>query len=91
MAEINSTEQKPSAPAFTFTAAGSVYQLIKGADKGDISDQLSARLDQIRAMLTLVIGEGGESFRQKSPQIQDNYLWGAAMMLDECKELAAQL
>jgi hypothetical protein len=78
-------------PVFTFTSAGDVYQLIEGAEKNDISDQLSARLDQLQAMLMMTRGEGGEAFRRLSDHVQDSYMWGVSMMLDECKELAAQL
>lgn len=74
-----------------FAAGGSLYQLQDGVAATDIKDQLNARLGHLFAMLTITHGAGAESFNDWSDEIKDDYMWSAAMIAEECKELAEHL
>lgn len=74
---------------FSFTAAGALYSVSEKASRGDVRDQLSARLGQLHAMLTITYGAGAESFDGWSAKIKDDYLWACAMTAKECSELVS--
>lgn len=54
-------------------------------------DALTGRLAQLQAQITLIAGEGLESFQCMNDELQSEYLWGVRHGLDECKELAEQI
>lgn len=85
MATDNST-QEIEARELRFPTSHSLYQLNPSADNSEIYDQLSARLSQLTAMLTMVHGNGFESFSQWNDEIQDNYLWACTMLATECRD-----
>lgn len=92
MAEINSIQQQPKARTLNFDAgATGLYQLQDGASRDDIHNQLNARLGQLVAMLNITYGGGQESYERWSDEIKDNYMWAAAMIAQECQELAEHL
>lgn len=68
-----------------------LYQLRPEADQAEILEQLDTRLTQLSAMLTIVYGNGGETFRVWNDDIQDNFLWACQMLALECKDLAGHL
>lgn len=78
--------------SMSFPAGGSgLYQLVEDVDAMEIRNQLNARLGQLHAMLTVTYGEGSETFGNWSDEIQENYMWAAAMIAGECEELAHYL
>lgn len=87
MADINSTQHQSNDRTINFAATGPFYTLHADATPGDIQDQLSARLSQLSAMLTMTTGAGFESFSNWSDEIQHNYLWACSMLAEECKGL----
>lgn len=87
MADSNSTQSQSNDRTITFAASNPLYTLHAGATSLDVQDQLSARLSQLQAMLTMTCGTGFETFNNWSDPIKDNYLWACSMLADECKEL----
>lgn len=76
----------------TFTAAGNVYDFKPDAAKIDLRDQLNAKISQAKAMLTILVSDGGlEHFNCMSVDSQSDYLWGISMAVDESKDLLDQL
>ncbi|MHB8744614.1 MAG: hypothetical protein ACYC9L_16040 [Sulfuricaulis sp.] len=73
---------------FNFTMSGSLYKLAEGVGKMDVYEQLSMRLSQLYAMLTMTVGAGTESFNLWSDDIRESYMSACAMIAAECKELA---
>lgn len=51
-------------------------------------DELSGKLAQLRAMLTVVSGSGFESFNEFNDELRGNYLWACATLATECEQLA---
>lgn len=90
MATDNST-QETAARELHFTATAGLYQLSPTASSLWLRDHLSARLDQLAAMLTVVRGDGFDVFSNWSDQIQHNYLWSCSMIAEECRELAEHI
>lgn len=90
MAENDSTlSNTTKARAVKFTACGGdLYQLQDTASVLDIKNQLSARLHQLTAMLSMVTGEDFETFNNNSDANKENFLWGCSMLAEECRELA---
>lgn len=86
MATEHST-QETAARELTFTASVGIYQLNPEASDTELCDQLAARLDQLSAMLTIVTGNGFETFSRWNDEIQCNYLWACNMISDECRDL----
>lgn len=60
---------------------------------GDIEnlDELSKKAAQLEALLLMTCGEGGEVFRRKSDEIQENYLWSCSEIASEVSKLAQKL
>ncbi|MCU0943552.1 MAG: hypothetical protein MUE35_13500 [Hydrogenophaga sp.] len=71
-----------------FGATPNLYALAPAATATDAADQLSFRLDHLRAMLVLVTGSGHENFAELSHELQAQYLGACSMAVDECAELA---
>lgn len=91
-AAANSTpEQQPTARNVDFACVDKLYQLHPDATDRDIRDQLYARLSQLSAMLTITCGDGFETFDSWNSSVKENYLFGCAMMVDECEKLAEHL
>lgn len=91
MADSNSTQHqhKLNDRVIDFAAPASPFYLLHdGVTAMDAQDQLSARLLQLSAMLTMTCGAGFETFSNWSNEIQQNYLWACSMLADECKELS---
>lgn len=74
--------------ALHFTASNGLYAIAPGALTLTAVDQLTARLSQLSALLTMTTGSGFGSFNQWNDDIRSNYLWCCAMMARECKQLA---
>jgi hypothetical protein len=66
---------------------GHVYAIAADTTAADVEMLLSLRLDQLAAMLQLVCGNGAENFSGYSDDIQSSYLYGCAMLAEECKAL----
>lgn len=88
MADSNSTQDQSNHRTINFAAAGPFYTLHADATAGDIQDQLSARLSQLSAMLTMTCGAGFKTFSNWSDEIQHDYLWACSMLAEECKGLS---
>jgi NTP pyrophosphatase (non-canonical NTP hydrolase) len=54
----------------------------------DTAEKLAQKLAQLHSMLTLITGNGRESFEQFSATVRDNYVWSCETMAGECCELA---
>ncbi len=57
----------------------------------DVKNLIGAKLEQLGAMTTMIVGAGQESFNDWSDEIRHNYLCAIAAITDECKQLAALL
>ena len=78
--------------AVTFPCTGEgVYVFATDAHELDIVGQLTARLDQLSAMLVFTYGEQLEDFDRMSEDVRSNYMSGCASAVDECRNLAAKL
>ena len=88
----NAKSALPLAPVggFGFATAG-MYTLAPGVSRGDVQDQLNARLSQLRALLQLTCGGRAESFSSLNEDLQDGYHWACASMAWECEDLAKLL
>lgn len=53
----------------------------------DDFDRLSAVSKQLSALLHMTFGETGDSFRNHSDDIQDNFMWACGDMADEIAKL----
>ena len=73
------------------TTSGSLYTLAAEVDRLDLIDHLAARISQLDAMLTMVCGQGADSFHQWSDDVQDNYLWACNSISTECKVIVHML
>ena len=51
-------------------------------------DDFHTKSGQLRCLLTVLYGEGGDAFRNKNEEIQDNVIWLAADLATEVHELA---
>ncbi len=54
----------------------------------DRLDDLDQKLAQLEAILAMTHGDAGESFRNMSDDLQDNFLWTCRTLASDCKELA---
>jgi hypothetical protein len=54
-------------------------------------EKLSAKLHQLRCMITTIYGDGHENFLHYSNEVTDGYLWACASMVEECEGLTEQL
>lgn len=54
----------------------------------DILDGLTTSLAQLEAMLLVICGDGGESFRRYNDDIQDNYLSSCIEKVKACRRAA---
>ena len=88
----NAKPALPLAPdgGFGFATAG-MYTLAPGVSRGDVQDQLNARLSQLHALLQLTCGGRAESFSSLNEDLQDGYHWACASMAWECEDLAKLL
>lgn len=73
--------------AVNFAATPSLYRLDPAAHAMDALDQATARLSQLRAMLSLTFGEGAKHLRELDATRRDNFMWGCATLVDEAVEL----
>ncbi len=72
----------------TFTATANIYSINIESSKNDLRDQLHAKISQARAMLTLLVSDGGlENFQHMATELQGDYLWAICMAVDEAKDL----
>jgi hypothetical protein len=67
------------------------YRISDEVGLRDLSNFLDNRLNQLVALLIVTSGGGGESFRNYSDDVQDNYLWACHWLAVECRELAEQV
>jgi hypothetical protein len=54
-------------------------------------DELSKKTAQLHALLHMTCGEGGEVFRRRSDEIQENYLWACSEIASSASKLAQKL
>lgn len=54
-------------------------------------NMLSNKVTQLHSMLTVIIGEGFESFNNYNDNIKENYLWACADIADEVKRLSDEI
>ena len=71
----------------TFTAAGPVYGFAPGVKACDIEDQLYARQAQLKGLLAMSYGEGGEAFRGMAHDLQNGFMRACSMIAHEVQEL----
>ncbi len=72
----------------TFTATANLYSINIESSKNNLRDQLHAKISQARAMLTILVSDGGlENFQHMSDEMQSDYLWAVCMAVDEAKDL----
>lgn len=57
----------------------------------DRLEDLDQKLAQLDAILAMTHGDAGESFRNMSDDLQDNFLWTCRSLASACKELALGL
>ena len=50
-------------------------------------DELMAKLAMLTANLTVICGEGFDSFNRHNEDIQQNYIWGCSTLADECHSI----
>ncbi|RTL42129.1 MAG: hypothetical protein EKK49_01295 [Rhodocyclaceae bacterium] len=74
-------------PDLTFTASDRLYSLHSDVNSLTLTDQLSARLAQLSALLAMTRGEQGKAFRLMNAQWQDSFMWACGMMAMEAQEL----
>lgn len=74
----------PERDQVTHTAALNLYQFQPNVEKNALEEQLTARLGQLRAMLSFMTGAGASGFRQLGQIQQGDYLWACSMLADEC-------
>lgn len=55
------------------------------------ADELDRALAQAEAMVLIIHGAGGETFRSWSGAVQDTYLWAVCDKIAEAKALAMRL
>lgn len=48
-------------------------------------ETLEASLSKVQALVTMSYGEAGPVFRNMSDELQDNYLWGVAELVDQAR------
>ena len=68
-----------------FTASPGLYAIV--GDRGDMCDQISARLSQLEAMLALTYGDQRETFGNNPDVMQDQFMWACGMMAGEIRQL----
>jgi hypothetical protein len=83
----NNTTAGEAACIMKSPAARPLYALAVGARRIDISEQISVRLDQLVALLSMTYGEQGEAFRNMPDHVQDNFMWNCLSMAEEVCEL----
>lgn len=69
----------------TFTATPGVYAIV--GNSMALQDQISARTNQLNAMLAVTYGEVGESFRMLADDIQDSYMYACSQISLEIAQL----
>ncbi|MBS0353970.1 MAG: hypothetical protein JSR83_08725 [Proteobacteria bacterium] len=74
-------------PDLTFTASDRLYRLHSNVNALTVTDQLSARLAQLSALLAMTRGEQGKAFRLMNDQWQDSFMWACGTMAMEAQEL----
>lgn len=63
----------------------------KYAMPSDSANRLQAVAAKLAAMLNHTFGNSGEAFRSLSDDLQDNYLWACAEMMEEIHEIVTEL
>lgn len=91
MADSNLAQSQSNVRTVQFATVTNLYALHPEATERDVRDHLSARLDQLSAMLEVICGRGSEGFGKWSDDVQDDYLWACSMVANECKALANHL
>lgn len=61
------------------------------ADSMDVLDALTTKCAHLESLLCMTYGEAAQAFNSMNDEIRDNYLWHAAEMASEIKELASSL
>lgn len=61
------------------------------AMSADSAEKLQAVAAKLGAMLNHTFGNSGEAFRCLSDDLQDNYLWACAEMMEEIIEIGTEL
>lgn len=78
--------------ALSFPAPGEgLYRLADDVGRMALFDQLSARQQQLHALLAMTCGDAWEVFRQQAPSQQENYLWACTMIAAEARDLIEAL
>ena len=86
------TENCTVTPSFDYPHAnGRLYSIAPGVTTLDIRDALDCGFRRLDAMLSMTVGEGGESFRIYNDEIQETYLHGCALLATEAHQLYKQL
>lgn len=68
-----------------------LYELADSANAMAVTDQLTARLAQLHALLAATHGNAGISFRRLDHEHQEHYLWACYMLAAETRELMTAL
>lgn len=61
------------------------------AMSADSAEKLQAVAAKLTAMLNHTFGNSGEAFRCLSDDLQDNYMWACAELVEEISELGTEL
>ncbi|MBS0370119.1 MAG: hypothetical protein JSS57_13055 [Proteobacteria bacterium] len=68
-----------------------LYELTDSASAMVLTDQLTARLAQLHAMLSATHGNAGDTFRHLCHEHQEHYMWACYMLAGETRELMTAL
>lgn len=60
-------------------------------DSMDVLDALTTKCAHLESLLCMTYGEAAQAFNFMADELRDNYLWHAAGMAGEIKELASSL
>lgn len=77
--------------SMAFTASGPLYVISPVAGADDLANQITARQQQLSALLAMTYGEQGDAFRMLSTDLQDSYMWACEMIACEIQELTSLL
>ncbi|RTL42212.1 MAG: hypothetical protein EKK49_01170 [Rhodocyclaceae bacterium] len=80
-----------SAPLHFPATSSPLYRLDDETDAMALTDQMSARLAQLQALLAMTYGDAGDAFRRMAQSHRDDYLWACYMIAGEVRELGDAL
>ncbi|MBS0355921.1 MAG: hypothetical protein JSR83_18705 [Proteobacteria bacterium] len=73
------------------SSSDTLYELTDSANAMALTDQLTARLAQLHAMLSATHGNAGDTFRHLCHEHQEHYMWACYMLAGETRELMTAL